>query len=44
MDNLDWSAIATSVSNFVNTFVDTIYTFITTVDWKKLGDKVGKTI
>lgn len=37
-------SIAHSISNFFNTYIDSIYTFITTVDWKNLGEKVGKNI
>ncbi len=43
-DYLNWDAISSTVSNFVNTYVDTIYAFVTTVDWKSFGENVGTAI
>lgn len=40
-DGLDGDAVSSTISNFFNTVIYTVYTFITTTKWEELGNKFG---
>lgn len=39
--HFDWGTVSMTISNFVNTYVDTWYTFLDTVNWSAIGEKIG---
>lgn len=43
-ENLDYESISKTISNFVNTIVDSIYILATETNWKEIGESLGKAI
>lgn len=43
-DNLNYAAVSSTISNFVNTIVESLYVFITETEWDKIGESLGETL
>lgn len=43
-ENLNYEAISSTISNFVNTIVDSLYIFITETEWADIGTSFGKAL